>query len=101
MCLIITDDGEIEVYDEDCDISTYMRGCRSFEITRSGKNQVDMTGIKVNLIKNYINYIKGDDFSMTQEDYDFFEFMGHVNEVTVSLLGWKEILSVDRTIRNL
>jgi hypothetical protein len=94
MVRLILGDREIDLEDEYADVSTYIRGARSFSISTTGRNEVDVKDIDDDLLFNYISYLEGSFFTMTDRDRDLFTWMGHVN--TNNSPEWKDILRARR-----
>lgn len=83
--LIITDIDNIEIEDIYVSYSPYMSASVSF--TKS--NIIEVREHPIDTIKNYVNFLEGKSFTMTEEDESFFEFMGHPNENRYPLDFWR------------
>lgn len=87
----------VEVRDDVIPISTYLHAASSFANTR-GDSVIEIEGYDKCVVKNYIDYLEGRDFTMEDIDLDFFSLMGHENIWNYPTDYWKILLEEKRTL---
>lgn len=93
---IIIDDDQYDIDDIYIEYSPFFNALKS---SKWGENYMNVDGDDIYIldfseygkdaVKNYINFITGEDFTMTSEEEELFSFMGHNNVMNYPIEFWK------------
>lgn len=90
MVLVTNREVIFNVGDEYAKYSPYLTANMSFlEKTGSEVGVIEIEGVDSKILSNYVLFLLGEDFIMTSEDEEFFDFMGHYNTLYYPLDYWK------------
>lgn len=85
---IRVDEGIVRIEDLYVDYSPYLSSSLDWN-KRNGIKDLYIEDVPIALLSNYVDFLRGEDFNMEEDDEQFFEFMGHPNLYNYPLDVWR------------